>query len=169
MCFCARFVFVFVSSFLDWGLVAVCPSVCLTYSMQDSPRWEANLFSASQEIPHILWNPKVHYRIHSSPPPVPILSQLNPVHTPTSYFLKIHVNIILLSTPVPSKWSLSLMFPHQNPAYTSAVPHACYMSRPSDRPNNIGWVGPCHHGKARPQVADGGTAFNVEGSCDYIE
>jgi hypothetical protein len=28
-------------------------------------------------------------------------------------------------------------------------------------------VGPCHHGMARPQVADGGTASNMEGSCEY--
>jgi hypothetical protein len=30
-------------------------------------------------------------------------------------------------------------------------------------------VGSCHHGMARPQVADGGTAFNMEGRCEYIE
>ena len=75
----------------------------LTYSMEQSPSWEANRFSASQEIPHILWKPKFHYRIHKCPPPVPVLSQLDPVHTPTSYFLKIHINIILPFTP-GSSW-----------------------------------------------------------------
>ena len=99
--------------------------------MGQSPSCEANQFSASQEIPRILWNQKVQYHLYKSSPPVPILSQIDPVHTPTFHFLQIHLNIILLSKPGSSKWSLSLRFPHQNPICTFSLPHTCYMPCPS--------------------------------------
>jgi hypothetical protein len=98
--------------------------------MEQSPSWEANRFAASQEIPRIPWNPNAHHCIHNSPPPVPILSQLNPVRTPTTNFLKIHLNIIRPSTPgLPS-----VLFPSGFPTktlYTTLAVPTCYMPRPS--------------------------------------
>jgi hypothetical protein len=95
--------------------------------------------AASQEIPRILWNPKVQYCTHKCPPPLPILSQLHPVPTTPSHFLKIHLNIIFPSTSGSPQWSLS----HQKPVHTSTLPHTRYMPRPSHssrfyHPHNIG-------------------------------
>ena len=75
----------------------------LTYSMEQSPSWEANCFSASQEKPRILWKPKVHYRIYKCPSLVPVMRQIDPVRAPKFHVLKIHFNIIHLSMPGSSK------------------------------------------------------------------
>ena len=87
--------------------------------------------SPSQEIPRIYATRRFIAAFTSAPPPVPILSQLDPVHTPTFHFLKIHLNIILPFMPMPSKLSFSLRVSHQNPVYASVVPHTCYMPGPS--------------------------------------
>ena len=111
--------------------------------MVQSPSWEANWFAASQEISRISRNPKVHYRTHKRPPPVPSLGQPNRVHIPTSHLLEIHPNIIHPSTPRSPQWSLSLRFPHQDPIRPPLLPHTRHMSSPSHssrfyHPHNIG-------------------------------
>jgi hypothetical protein len=71
----------------------------LTDYMKQSHSSEANSRSPNQEIVIILWNPNDHYRVYNSPPLVPVPSQMNPVHTFSHYFPKIHSNIILSPSP----------------------------------------------------------------------
>ena len=101
----------------------------LAYSMVQSPSWAANWFAASQQIPHISRNPKVHYHTHKRPPPVSILGQPNPVHISIPHLLEIHPNIIHPSTPRSFQWSLSLRFPHQDPTHTPLLTHTRHMQR----------------------------------------
>ena len=103
--------------------------------MEQSPSREAKWFSASQtnkqtnkpkkKIPAFYGTQRVHYPIYKSLPPVPVLSQINPIHAPISHLLKIHLNIILPYIPGSSKWSLSLRFPNQNPVGTLALSPRC--------------------------------------------
>jgi len=109
-----------------WTSAAFCYFLLpkLTNTIQQSPSWGSNRSSASQTIPRNLWNLEVHYRI-------PLLGQIIPVLVAPSYFMKIYFNVILPSTPISCKWSLSLRFPHQSPLCTSSVAQTCHIPRPS--------------------------------------
>jgi hypothetical protein len=78
---------------LDRAATAIGTVQLLTHSLMElNPSWEAANCAATQELPSILWNPKFHCRVHKSPTLVPILSQINPIHTIPSYLSKIHSN-----------------------------------------------------------------------------
>jgi len=109
--------------------------------MEQSPSLEANSSTGSQEIPLILWNLKVQYRIHNSHPPVPTLSQSNPLRASTSNFRKIR---LILSSPLclvlPSGLSPSRL-PTKS-LYALLSLNTCHFLRPSqssrfDQPNDI--------------------------------
>jgi hypothetical protein len=112
--------------------------------LEQRPSWKANKFSPSQEIPSILWNLKVHYNIYNHLSLFWVTSTQSMPPPPPSHFPKIYFNIILPSMSRSSKLPLSFRFPHQNPVWTSSIPHMCYMPCPShssrfDHPTNIWW------------------------------
>ena len=88
----------------------------LPYSTEQSPSWESNSSSASQEIPRIPWKPKLHYRIHKYNPPVPILSQFDPDHAqhPTSWksilIFSSHLRLGLPSGHFPSGFPTKTLY-----------------------------------------------------------
>jgi len=96
--------------------------------MQHSPSWAANRFAASQEIPRISRNPKVHYRTHNHPPPVCIPGQPNTVHIPTSHrsilILSTHLRLGLPSGLLPSGFPTETLYtPLSSPIRTTCPAH----------------------------------------------
>ena len=106
------------------GMYGTTPLLHLT--PWSSLSWQANRSSASQEIPRILCNPKVHYRIHKCPPPVPIPSQINTVYVPnpTSWrsilILSAHLKLGLPSGPFPQ------VSPPTPCIHLSSLPHVLH-------------------------------------------
>jgi hypothetical protein len=80
---------------------------------------EAASCAATHEFSNITCNPNVHYRAHDSPPPVPILSQIDPVHTTPSYlrsslilstYIRLGLPSGLFPSGFPTKPLYSLLF-----------------------------------------------------------
>jgi hypothetical protein len=98
-----------------------------------SHSWEDNGSSPNSRDSPASTQPNVHYRIHNSPPPVPVVRQTNLTHTlqpiPLTYF-----NIIVRSTPMSSTWPLPTTLSNQNVIRISYRSHACYTPRPSHTP-----------------------------------
>ena len=66
--------------------------------------------AASQETPRIFGTRRFITVLTSARHLSHIMSQLHPVLTTPSHFLKIHLNIILPSASGPPQWSLSLIY-----------------------------------------------------------
>jgi hypothetical protein len=115
----------------------------LTHSlMKLSPSWEAVNCAATQELPSILWNPKVHYRVHKSLPPVPILCQINPNHTIPSHLsrsiliLSTHLRLDLPSDLFPSGFPTNILYAF---LFSPFLLHACPSHPPWLDHSNYTW------------------------------
>jgi hypothetical protein len=104
--------------------------------MELSPSWDAANCAATQELPRILLNPKVHYRVQKGPPLVHILSQINLIHTIPSYLSKINFNIIHLPTSWSSQWFPSFRLSHQ---YTVSIPPPPFVLHALPIPSSLTW------------------------------
>jgi hypothetical protein len=116
----------------------------LTDPKEQISSWESNISSISQEIPRILWNPKVYYRIRKGPPTVSIQRQINPIHNFPFHFLKIHFITTFPSKPKSSKWlfpsGLSIKTPYASllPPIRATCP-TLFHSSWLDQQNNTWW------------------------------
>jgi hypothetical protein len=101
-----------------WGntkskIITIITMMTMIYLHGTQSYYISQWYSRTGRKPPAFWNLKVHYCVHQSPPPVPILSQINWVHayTHTRYFHIIHSNIILPSTLCFLSGSIPSVFP----------------------------------------------------------
>jgi hypothetical protein len=136
-----------ISLFSDWSFQQIYVDrqnhMLQTHSTAYSPSWEANPFAVIQEIPRILWNPKVHYYIHKCPPPLSTLIQLNPVQPPhpTSWrpilILSLHLRLGLPSGLFPSGFlnkTLYMPVPSQSALHAPPISFFSIYHQ-----QNVGW------------------------------
>ena len=101
-----------------------------TNSKQQSPSWRVETFSNCQDIPMLYKTQILQNRVQNSPPPVPIPSQITPVHAFPSYLFKIYSSIILPLTPRSSSCFLS----SHTPEGIYFLHSMCYTHRPTLSP-----------------------------------
>jgi hypothetical protein len=104
---------------------------------------QANSYTTTQEIPHLLQNLKVHYHVHKTLTMVPIPSQMNPVHTLTLFF-KIHILKLSSHPGLPNSLiSSHCLIKTLNAFLTCPICATCpahlILLDLSHHPNNISW------------------------------
>jgi hypothetical protein len=80
--------------------------------MEQSPSGEANRFVTSQEFPHVLWNPNVHYRIRLSISWASSIQSVRSHHTSWNSILILpsHLLLGLPSGPFPSGYPTKTLY-----------------------------------------------------------
>jgi len=85
--------------------------------MEYSPSWEANIHSATQEISHLLPNPKVYYCVHKEPATDPYLQPdassphfPNPISLTSILILFSHPCLLIPSALFPSGFPTEILY-----------------------------------------------------------
>jgi hypothetical protein len=131
--------------------------------MSLTPCLEAASCAATKELPSTLWNPNIRYRLHKNPPLVPIMSEINPIHTSPPYLSSIQFNIIYPPILV-FLVILSFCLSHEYPICIPLFPHSRYISKPYHSP----WLDHFNHTWQRVQVMELLIMKLSRTSCHFI-